>query len=484
MNIHEILYRVKNDSIYNFVCLDDIKTEKDKENYNNNGYQIGYTVTEFKQAFPKINTANICFCPNSFNPTYYFDKSNYILFPIRLFGTEYLTIKDSFEEDVLGKIETFKFALKTHDYAGITLALNDKIRMEYFNLLLEGNKTVGIYQMFLHFYPLSDYGCSSISSQNMRKLMALKSSMEKLETAKRIKDLPSEVVIFRGEGEKSAPTDGAYSWTLDINQANFFASRYEYDNAKIIQAIIKKDNIQEFFDREKECIVMPDDVTIIESMQLYGKTFLESLPKKIQILYLYYRNVMTQFLTFEDSTYHDMEHSARVLFLSLTIAHLYKLNAEDIKILAEAAICHDLGRVNDAEDPAHGNRSAEQYQHHADMIDWAFCTHILRGDFVFGKKWSFNTDMEFVEFLIRYHCLPDSVGYEKIENNAKQDTHWKQNKDRITLLYKIFKDADGLDRIRFGNIVGDLDINQLRLPESKKMTPLARILLENLRIPE
>ena len=45
----------------------------------------------------------------------------------------------------------------------------------------------------------------------------------------------------------------------------------------------------------------------------------------------------------------------------------------------------------------------------------------------------------------------------------------------LTLLYKIFKDADGLDRIRLGGI-REIDVNQLRLDVSKELTLVARIM--------
>lgn len=54
-----------------------------------------------------------------------------------------------------------------------------------------------------------------------------------------------------------------------------------------------------------------------------------------------------------------------------------------------------------------------------------------------------------------------------------------KKRDRVELLYKVFKDADGLDRIRFG--IRDLDLNFLRLPVSKTLTLVARLYHDNIK---
>ena len=53
-------------------------------------------------------------------------------------------------------------------------------------------------------------------------------------------------------------------------------------------------------------------------------------------------------------------------------------------------------------------------------------------------------------------------------------------KKRTWLLYQILKDADALDRVRFG--IYDLDVNQLRLPISHKLVPLAVTAVTGIRI--
>lgn len=81
-----------------------------------------------------------------------------------------------------------------------------------------------------------------------------------------------------------------------------------------------------------------------------------------------------------------------------------------------------------------------------------------------------------VEFLCEYHCLPDEKGYAEIQNNKKL----KRNSSLATKLLQVFKDADGLDRVRFG--IRDIDLNQLRTSVSKGLTLVARFCLEQIKV--
>ena len=71
-----------------------------------------------------------------------------------------------------------------------------------------------------------------------------------------------------------------------------------------------------------------------------------------------------------------------------------------------------------------------------------------------------SDDTEIVFLLITYHAMADSY--------LPSDCD-----DRTVLLWKIIKDADALDRIRFD----DLNIKYLRLPESKGLIQLAHELI-------
>lgn len=144
-------------------------------------------------------------------------------------------------------------------------------------------------------------------------------------------------------------------------------------------------------------------------------------------------------------TGHGQLHSARVLFLALAIIQAGKINlnlTERTQLLTSIAF-HDIGRKNDGVDHRHGKFGREVYENNTgSSADPAVC------------------------FLIEYHCLADDLAeeYLKVSDEIRP-------KKRTWLLYQILKDADALDRVRFG--IYDLDVNQLRLPISHKLVPLA-----------
>jgi len=71
------------------------------------------------------------------------------------------------------------------------------------------------------------------------------------------------------------------------------------------------------------------------------------------------------------------------------------------------------------------------------------------------------------EFIITYHCIGDSQAESDLRAvpTAFRNRAWR--------LFNILKDADGLDRVR----IGDLDVNFLRNPESARLSQLANELL-------
>ena len=155
----------------------------------------------------------------------------------------------------------------------------------------------------------------------------------------------------------------------------------------------------------------------------------------------------------QNSAEHGYGHEARVLLLCLTIAHLMNLPPRDRRVLATAAIYHDTQRTNDSVDEIHGCASKEYYM-----------------------KNELSPD-PLVSFLCEYHCLPDEAGYKEIRDNRSLS----KNRSRSKLLYEIFKDADALDRVRFG--IRALDLNQLRLPISKELVLIAKIYKDQIKVP-
>lgn len=218
--------------------------------------------------------------------------------------------------------------------------------------------------------------------------------------------------------------------------------------------VAKKDVIEAFLDdrRESEIVVAPEHVNVLNCISIKGLEFIKPILPEITPMYHKYRDQMETLAFAHDSDVHGHEHEARVLLLSLIIAHHLDLPMRDRKILAAAAIYHDTQRTNDDVDPTHGKAAKAYYQ--------SFCP----------------APDPHVSFLCEYHCLPDEMGFKEIRNNRKLS----KDRSRSQLLFDIFKDADALDRVRFG--LRSVDLNQLRLPISKELSLVARICLEQIKV--
>ena len=75
------------------------------------------------------------------------------------------------------------------------------------------------------------------------------------------------------------------------------------------------------------------------------------------------------------------------------------------------------------------------------------------------------TEDKDLEFLMKYHSRPDRQGINALKSFPKD------RQQNLKKLLFILKDADALDRVRFG--IRALDMNFLRLDFSKKLTFVA-----------
>ena len=116
-------------------------------------------------------------------------------------------------------------------------------------------------------------------------------------------------------------------------------------------------------------------------------------------------------------TDHGKLHTARVLFLALTIiqAGKIRLSREELLQLSNAIVFHDIGRKNDRVDDGHGKVGREIYEKTArSSADTAIC------------------------FLIEYHCLDD-----KLAEECLKTTDTIRAKKRAWLLYQILNHRPG-----------------------------------------
>ena len=450
MNRAELFAFVKSDSMKKLVPASDIKTQEIMDIHNGVEYNIGFTYDELLTIFPESVAKNLYY-NNGFDKAFYYDKDKLILFPVHLYGRQALKPFDEFGKEIVERANAIEEAMEKSNFYPSLMVLNDKMRMEMLNLLIEKDKIKDGYSLFRGFYQTSDYGCSELTLDTVRKLKAMKTEEHQKETDEYLKNLPEKITVYRGEGDRSAKWQNAVSWTTDINIANFFASRMVGRNAKIHIAEVDKKDIIDYFDNESECIILPENIRIIDQIHIKGLDYIEDMLPKVIKAYHDYRELITDYAEFNMEGDHGEIHSARVLLNCLFIAKEMNLTGHETDILAIASVFHDTMRDNNGEDIKHGEASAEYYkkyaQEHPALINYE----------------------KVIEQIIKYHCLPDEIGRSEINK-------------RYLKLFDIFKDADALDRVRFG--IRDLDINQLRTPEAKSMTMVADILRQELKLPD
>ena len=293
----------------------------------------------------------------------------------------------------------------------------------------------------------------------LRKLASSRSSEQLHTINEALAAYPKEITIYRGEAEGSTNYRKAISWSLDINTAFFFACRQgDQNHARIVQGKIHREDVLalNLDSREKEVLAIPGTPYDVTTERLIGPDSPLIMPfrhldeyrkgvEQIQRLYKLHQR---------GGTGHDKLHTARVLFLALAVIQAGKIRLSRVELshLSNAIVFHDIGRKNDRVDDGHGKAGREVYEKNAgSSADPAVC------------------------FLIEYHCLDDKLAEEYLKT-----TDTIRAKKRTWLLYQILKDADALDRVRFG--IYDLDVNQLRLPISHKLVPLAVTAVTGIRI--
>ncbi len=153
---------------------------------------------------------------------------------------------------------------------------------------------------------------------------------------------------------------------------------------------------------------------------------------------------------------HTEGHCERVLLHALRIADARNADPLTTQALCHAAIFHDTRRKDNFLDVGHGERAAQYYKQAHAQLSATFLPEAYAA--------------------IKFHDRNDAEGENFIRSNEEIDT------PRGLEVYRIFKDADALDRLRLGPWM--LDVRFIRTPEAKTMLPYAQSLVEQTIDPE
>ena len=143
------------------------------------------------------------------------------------------------------------------------------------------------------------------------------------------------------------------------------------------------------------------------------------------------------------STLHGQAHVARVM------VHAFRLLAatgwtEETPRLWAAVYLHDIARTHDGVCCRHGGDAMVKFE----------ALPVVRD--LFARGGVTDSDYAQIRTAVVHHCLPKELD--------RAHPHWR--------LTSLLKDADGLDRVR----LGDLDPRYLRNVQARRMVPFAEAL--------
>jgi len=142
------------------------------------------------------------------------------------------------------------------------------------------------------------------------------------------------------------------------------------------------------------------------------------------------------------SDVHGVKHTYRVMYHVLNLGRVHEEDLTDYEVLLAfcAAFIHDMAREHDGIDASHGRRAA-------DMVLPEFKN-------LFVEVGVLEEDLDIIATAVEWHSVS---GEETLQGREY----------RVTAL---LKDADGLDRVR----LGDLDPSYFRFPRTADFVEFAK----------
>lgn len=439
MDINEIFQKANTGNINDLIPIKNIENPFEY-------FQIGETdllptYDKICQLYGKDIANNCYYFKGLFPEVVYFNRDTYVI--VKLTGA---ILMQTPKEELEKHIESLAKDIKKDGLEKHQFLIPSEFQISLMNYYLNTH-SIHDYSSFIELYMHNEYNFSQLSRDKLNKIF--QQPHDRI-GQKFINSLSDVVTIYRGEGDKSTPVDKALSWTLSKEVAFFFACKNSNTGSSIYTAQIKREAILDYLDdrNEKEILAFPEDVTILNRIDLpsvieVSETYAQEF-SNVQYVFQHiceeYNEILKGILG--ESKEHDLNHLYRVSILSGMIHELVREDYDDLNDttlihVMMAGLFHDIGRENDEENTEHGTRSIELLDKH----------HI-----------HISKDMR---QIIEYHC--------------KDDIQFPQSPPKIQIMYQILKDADALDRVRFG--IRALDTRYLRLEISKSLVFFAHQLL-------
>lgn len=422
---------------------------------------------EYRSVLPSLKVArtaaehlgctlgDLYFVKGGFYPFCYYKDYLYIdLLTLELEVLLFTRVK----EQVQVRSARIKEYLEKKDYRTFFMvSLEKKIAFSVYKEMYEEIPDEDKYEIFIDLYTRSEYGFNLFGKNFLDELKNYRSSEYVATVQERIQPYVREgyLTIYRGEGTESTPYHQAFSWTTDLMVARFFATRY--GRGRIYKTKVRPEDVVDFLEGrgESEILISPNSLGQVEQVKFktVNQILREFKSSGYMERFTIYSNRFDREWFHNPDGVHGIRHCRRVLFLCLYLAKELGLSLEEERILVNAALYHDIGRVHDDEDEQHG------------FMGYAKMTSLNLG------RMDDRYEQEVLCYIIENHCLDDEKAVANIDNYEIQD------REQAIKLLRVFKDADGLDRVR----LKDLNISYLRYDISKQSKTLAQELLKYIK---
>ena len=202
LTVSDILLKNGTARLEDFYPLTEVRTASDKERLLSQGYNPGYTVSEWPYPLP---ADKIYYSRHLIPSTYYYDPDNRVI-PIALclniYGTERLpVIKDI--SHFCKYILDFAASLQNPNKDKIFSYLfnqDDGIRSELLaEYIRRSAPSPDLYDLFLRLYTITDYSAGVYGADLLQKLASGRSDEQIDRINSALADYPEELPIYRGE---------------------------------------------------------------------------------------------------------------------------------------------------------------------------------------------------------------------------------------------------------------------------------------------
>ncbi|GAA0082862.1 hypothetical protein [Clostridium sp. CTA-6] len=153
-----------------------------------------------------------------------------------------------------------KKCIENKEYIRLFCLIDKPYRFSFYQQLFNDIPDEQKYEVFKDIYTSCEYGFNNLSREFLEEIF---------EYNKADKNWFDDdiIAIYRGEGSLSTHYNKAYSWTVNIDVARWFAERFN-KNGKVYKGYIRQQDILDYLgDRnEKEVLAFPEDVFDVEQI--------------------------------------------------------------------------------------------------------------------------------------------------------------------------------------------------------------------------